>query len=69
MYETSFFYYSDKLPSSQLSAPFWSTLSLSGPSGDFKVDLAPTDKTFIYRNSQLLTFEAEEVARCLREGQ
>ena len=52
----------------QLNAPFWSSLSLSGPSGDFKLDLPPTDRNFIFWNTQLLTFEAEEARRCLREG-
>lgn len=52
----------------KLESPFWSTTSLSGPSGTFNCPLDATTRVFNYPNSQMLKFEAEEVAQCLKEG-
>jgi dihydrodiol dehydrogenase / D-xylose 1-dehydrogenase (NADP) len=47
---------------------FWCPTELESPSGSFKFDLPPTDKTFNYANSVGLCYEAAEVRRCIQAG-
>ncbi|CAG7836531.1 unnamed protein product [Allacma fusca] len=47
---------------------FWCPTELITPNGVEKFDLPPSDKTFNYANSVGLSYEAQEVRRCLTSG-
>lgn len=53
----------------KLEPPFWCSTGFTSPTGDFNVPLEPSDRVYNFDNSQSLKFEAEEVARCLKQGE
>ena len=53
----------------QIPYPMWCPENLEGPSGNFTELLPVTGEHFNYDNSQGLMYEAEEVRRCLKEGE
>ena len=53
----------------QIPNPMWCPEKLEGPSGNFTELLPVTGETFNCTNNQGLMYQAEEVRRCLGEGE